>query len=260
MQRHVDDSSGLEALEVQSVKMIELNGVKEHNESPFKIPASNIMMPGSEPLSSLPLPGDGASHLPDSDESSGICSDWIDSVNDLFKTGREDFDLSEAFIEGACWRDLLCLTWDFHTLQGRNNIKDSLKEFVASGRKIKFELDDSADYKQPAFLPLDFDGHKHCIQAWFTFETDIGRGRGIVKLVGEKDERFRAFTIFTTLEELKGHEEMTKNRRPAGVKDGQDHGPANWKDKRVAEQNFEDGREPTVLILGNLCLQWHRKL
>ena len=230
--------------------MIELNGVKENNESPVKIPASNITMPGSEQLSSLPLPKDGASYRPESRESAGICSDWIDSINDLFKPGREDFDLSEAFIECACWRDLLCLTWDFHTLQDRNSIKDFIKEFVASGRKIKFELDESADHKKPAFVPLDFDGDKHCIQAWFTLETDIGRGRGIVKMVGEKDESFRAFTIFTTLEVLKGHEELIKDRRPAGVKDGQDRGPANWKDKRVAEQNFEDGREPAVLILG----------
>ena len=35
-----------------------------------------------------------------------------------------------------------------------------------------------------------------------------------------------------------------------GVKDGQDHDEANWQDKRVAEQNFKDGREPVVLIIG----------
>ena len=67
----------------------------------------------------------------------------------------------------------------------------------------------------------------------------------------ESDEqKWKAFTLFTTLEELKGYEELIKSRRPAGVKDGQDHGSANWKDNRDAQQNFEGGREPAVLILG----------
>lgn len=227
------------------------NEMKEDGETCVNAPASNHAMPGSQSLSSPSLPKPGNSYSPDSAEASCICSDWIDSFNELLNDHRRAAEFSGLFLDDACWRDLLCLAWDFHTLQGRNSIAAYAHDFIGTRRSVKFSLDDSAEHKKPARVPLDFEGKVHCLQAWFNVETDTGRGKGIVKLVDDPSgSGWRAFTLFTTLEELKGHEELIKERRPAGVRDGQDHGSANWQDKRIAEQEFQDGREPAVLILG----------
>ena len=225
------------------------NGSHNGHEPQVKAPASNIKLPGSHSLPSVTLPPCNLKELADP---SKHASEWIDIINNLLSSSLEGSDSSRAFLESAHWRDLLCFTWDFRTLQGRSKITGFVKDSIAKGQTVKFTLDQSAEYKKPALIPLDFDGNFKCLQVWLNVETDIGKGKGIVKLVPDSSDgdKWKAFTLFTTLEELKGHEELIKERRPAGVKDDQDHGAANWKDKRVAEQNFEDGREPAVLILG----------
>lgn len=225
------------------------NGFHNDHESRVKAPASNTKLPGSHSLATVPLPTCNLKELADPFQ---CASEWIDIVNNLLNSGLEGSDFSGAFLESAHWRDLLCFTWDFRTLQGRNKIAGFAEDFIAKARTVTFTLDQSAEYKKPALIPLDFDGTVKCLQAWLNIETDVGRGKGIVKLVPDSSDgdKWKAFTLFTTLEELKGHEELIKERRPAGVKDDQDYGAANWKDKRDAEQNFEDGREPVVLILG----------
>ena len=225
------------------------NGFHNSHEPQVKAPASNIKLPGSHSLPSVPLPTCNLKELADP---SKHASKWIDIFSNLLSSSLEGSDFSSAFLETAHWRDLLCFTWDFRTLQGRSKITGFAHDFIAKARTVKFTLDQSAAYKKPALIPLDFDGNVKCLQVWLNVETDIGKGKGIVKLVPDSSDgdKWKAFTLFTTLEELKGHEELIKERRPAGVKDDQDHGAANWKDKRTAEQNFENGREPAVLILG----------
>ena len=229
--------------------MSTVNGLHKDHEPPVKAPASNTIVPGSHPLPAVPLPTCNLKELANPDK---IASEWIQSFNNLLNSGLEASDFSRAFLETAHWRDLLCLTWDFRTLQGRSKIAEFTGDFIAKARTVTFTLDQSAEHKKSALTSLDFDGDVKCLQAWLNLETDVGRGRGIVKLVPDSSDgdKWKAFTLFTTLEELKGHEELIGKRRPAGVKDDHDHGAANWKDKRTAEQNFEDGREPAVLILG----------
>ena len=231
--------------------MSNVNGFRKEHEPQVKAPASNIKLPGSHSLPTVSLPTCNLKDLANPDQ---VASEWIESINNLLNSGLEGSDFSGVFLESAHWRDLLCLTWDFHTLQGRSKISAFAGKFIAEARTLTFTLDQSAAHKKPALIPLDFDGNVKCLQVWLNIETDVGRGRGIVKLVPDSSDgdKWKAFTLFTTLEELKGHEELIKERRPPGVKDDEDHGAANWKDKRVAEQNFEDGREPAVLILGAL--------
>jgi hypothetical protein len=105
---------------------------------------------------------------------------------------------------------------------------------------------------------MDSDGKVHTVQAFLTVETDIGRGSGIVRLVQDHGA-WKVFTLYTFLRELKEHEEQVGGRRPNGVAHGEHLSRKNWLDRRKAEENFEDGEEPTVLILGksyisSLCL------
>ena len=230
--------------------MVTVKGTKEDEAPRVDAPASNYILPGSHLLPAVSLPTVGAdAQLDDPDK---IAEDWLESFNGVFVNGENGSKFSDIFLKKSYWRDLLCLTWDFRTLHDRDQIQDFANVFRTAGHTLSLSLDRSAEHKKPALIPLDLDANVTCLQAFFQVETDVGRGKGIVKLVPDvaDGQKWKAFTLFTTIQELKGHEELIKGRRPAGVKDGQDHGPENWKDKRDAQKNFEDGREPAVVILG----------
>ena len=54
-----------------------------------------------------------------------------------------------------------------------------------------------------------------CIEAIFKFETKLGRGDGIIRLIPDTDDgnRLKAWTLLTALEELKGFEELNKRMK-----------------------------------------------
>ena len=142
------------------------------------------------------------------------------------------------------------MTWDFHTLRG----PDQIARFVESskgGGIIDVLLDESVPHKVPQIAHF---GDLNVVQAFLRIETSNGRGEGLVRLVSDADDGgiWKAFTLFTTLRELKGCEERICTRRPTGLNRNLENEGRNWKDRLIAQQNFEDGREPTVLIIGEL--------
>ena len=88
-----------------------------------------------------------------------------------------------------------------------------------------------------------------CIIADFLFETNVGRGKGIVNLTATdvSGQHWKAFTVYTSLQELKGHEERKGSTRPKGFNHDD---PQTWLEKREKMQNM-DGVEPTVLVVGS---------
>lgn len=178
---------------------------------------------------------------------------WLKKFNAALSSGNER-DIKTLFTKESYWRDQLCLEFDYHTLHGPEKISDFLTNKVKSVRLQSLNIDDSAAHKKPAASALDFYGKIPCVQAWLKFETDIGRGAGIVKLVQDTDDgnKWKAFTLFTTLRELKGYEEGCGTRRPNGAHHGEVLGRKNWQDRRNAQQNCEN--DPVVLIVGKYNL------
>ena len=118
-------------------------------------------------------------------------------------------------------------------------------------RVLSLAVDDSSALRKPAIAPIDFAGEVKGISSFLTIETDVGRGRGIVRLCKDSnDGQWKAFTLFTAMHELQGYEEGVGHRRPDGVQHGANPGRQNWKDRRGVESEYADGREPTVLIIG----------
>lgn len=83
------------------------------------------------------------------------------------------------------------------------------------------------------------------------FETDIGRGSGMVRLVTDDAGNNVIFALNLALQELKGHEDNVKEKRPHGgnnsLKGGSMQG--NWQERREREKEFND-TEPYVLVIG----------
>lgn len=95
---------------------------------------------------------------------------------------------------------------------------------------------------------FDGQGHVQGVQTFLTTESDVGRGLGVARLV-QQGGKLKVFTLFTSMRELRGHEEAVFGRRPEGVAHGGLPGRKNWQERRAADENYEDS-EPTVLILG----------
>jgi putative flavoprotein involved in K+ transport len=82
-------------------------------------------------------------------------------------------------------------------------------------------------------------------EAWFTFETRLSRGKGLLRLINGK-----AWTLLTTMVELKGHEEKTGEHRV-----GRRARRAPWPQELVelkAEEAAQLGHsvQPEVVIIG----------
>ncbi|KAF9739537.1 hypothetical protein PMIN06_007005 [Paraphaeosphaeria minitans] len=155
--------------------------------------------------------------------------------------------IAKLFLDDkSYWRDHLALTWELRTLKGSENIS----KFVASSSTplTKIDVDTSEPHTRPKFGPIDGIGQVNGIATYFNFETQIGRGRGVLNLA-EENGTWKIFTICTVLAELKGYEEPTGKRRTKGVQHGGDPSRKNWRERREAESNLE-GIDPKVLIIG----------
>lgn len=160
---------------------------------------------------------------------------------------KNPHSLASLFVgDKSYWRDHLALSWDLRTLKGSDNIT----KFISASKTpfTKIDVDSSAPHRAPHFGPIDGWGDVNGIQTFITFETDLGRGQGVVALA-EENGKWKIFTVFVVMTELKGYEEPVRHRRAKGVKHGGDPTRKNWKERREAEQNLE-GVEPKVLIIG----------
>lgn len=212
-----------------------------------ELPNSNRVVPGSHhlPLVTYPKVADPLAAV-DAEE---VAASWVSSFNELVQKGG--FNVSGLFLEEGYWRDLLCLSWDFHNLQGPEKITSFVRDRAKGWRIKRLEIDRSSDVRKPTVAPVDFGGNFKGVQSFLTVETDVGKGRGLVRLF-QAGSTFKVFTLFTTLHELTGFEESVNQRRPTGVEHGAQPGRKNWKDRRISEENFEGDLEPAVLIIGNL--------
>ena len=81
------------------------------------------------------------------------------------------------------------------------------------------------------------------IEAIFCFETNLGKGTGLLRLVPvpESNKGFAAWVLLTTLDEIKGHEEQIGERRPRGEEWSGGFGSENWMDIEIAKWHMRIG-------------------
>ena len=150
----------------------------------------------------------------------------------------DDAALHDLFHAESYWRDVLALTWTIQTVGGSGAVAEAL----ASTRAFKpsgFALDRARTSPR-----VTTRAGTQSTEAFFKFETAIGRCNGVVRLVGAK-----AWTVMTALNELKGHEERTGKRRPTGQSHSRDFRGPNWLDQRKSAATYQD-HDPVVLVVG----------
>ncbi|KAF1937599.1 FAD/NAD(P)-binding domain-containing protein [Clathrospora elynae] len=173
-----------------------------------------------------------------------VASDIIGQFNDALIKKDHATIANLFFTDNSYWRDHLALNWDLRTVKGSNYVKQYLDSSTVGLRDI--EVDKSSEFRAPSFGPVDGWGDVSGITFFISFETNVGRGEGVMNLA-EDNGQWKVFTLYTLLKELKGHEEPLSHRRTRGVKHGGDPARKTWQERRDAEK---EGIDPKVLILG----------
>ncbi|MCC6531286.1 MAG: NAD(P)/FAD-dependent oxidoreductase [Burkholderiales bacterium] len=156
--------------------------------------------------------------------------------------GASRESLAALFAPEGHWRDLLALTWSITPMQGAGAIAAAMLAQQSAVRARGFVIAEGRT--PPRRIPR---AGIEVIEAIIRFETQLGRGLGVVRLLA--GEPTQAFQLMTGLCELKGFEEKIGKRRPTGAAYSRNFGGMNWKDQRLASQAYSD-REPAVLIVG----------
>jgi putative flavoprotein involved in K+ transport len=160
-------------------------------------------------------------------------STWLQEFNAAL-AARDADAAAELFATTSFWRDLIALTWNLKTVEGREGVRDMLAHTLESARPRDFRASEE---------PTETGG---IVESWLEFETEAGRGRGHVRL---KDGK--AWTLLTTLYELKGHEEPRGAGRPMGAEHGISADRETWLERREREAvDLGYGTQPDVLIVG----------
>lgn len=168
-----------------------------------------------------------------------IASVWLEDFGSALE--RADVAAASLFQPEGWWRDLLTFTWDLRTFHGTGRILAALEETVSRTAPSGFALEEG---REP-----ELDEDSQVVTALFRFETGVARARGLVRLTPTGGDSWKAFTVLTAMDELKGHERRAGHDRPKGTPHGENRGKENWLDQRRAEREFEHG-DPQVLVIG----------
>jgi cation diffusion facilitator CzcD-associated flavoprotein CzcO len=156
-----------------------------------------------------------------------------------------DGALQALFHPDSFWRDVLALSWNIQTINGGDAIVRELQA-CAPARPKTFAIDPARAAPRRVTR-----AGTNAIEAIFNFETAVGRGSGILRLIPDQADgnRLKAWTLLTALDELTGFEEQQGNTRPRGNAYSRDFRGPNWLDQRKASAAYADF-DPAVLVVG----------
>ena len=167
------------------------------------------------------------------EEETALAEAWLTKLDSALVRG-DSIGASNLFGDECYWRDLIALTWNIRTSEGRGAIATMLAATLPQAAPQCFRIDGAARQSNGM------------TEAWFTFETCTARGRGHLRL---KDGL--GFTILTTMTELKGHEERRGRMREKGISHGASTSRQTWSELRAAEeQSLGISRQPYCVIIG----------
>ena len=158
---------------------------------------------------------------------------WLKALDEALSSADAQATAS-LFEPDGFWRDMISFTWNITTMEGHEAIKDMVSTCIADVAPGNWLIEEP---------PSEADG---IIDAWITFDTAVSRGRGHLRLRDGK-----AFTLLTTMVELKGFEEQKGIGRPAGVEHGADKNRQTWSETQSAERStlgYEE--QPYCVIVG----------
>lgn len=177
-----------------------------------------------------------------------VAQQWLTNLESQL-VHPENLRLAELFHSESWWRDMLALDWELHTTHSASQIQEFLRKHQGRAQLSTFRLQDKGQF-QPK-LEQVVDGLSW-VSAMFFFETAVGRGTGMLRLTqADGSEPWKAYAVYTSLQELKGVEEPLGKRRREGTTESMPGGVAGgtWIERRRRQAAFLD-EEPATLVVG----------
>jgi putative flavoprotein involved in K+ transport len=144
----------------------------------------------------------------------------------------------DRFAIDSFWRDLVAFTWNIKTVEGRDGIADMLTARLADT--------DPSSFRTREAPTEEFSGDQVITSAFVEFETAVGRGVGHLRL---RDDE--AWTLLTTMQEIKGFEERKGPTRVLGAVHGSDPDTRSWTEKRLDEElSLGYSEQPFIVVVG----------
>lgn len=167
-----------------------------------------------------------------------IVSGWLRSFEAAL--AKEPVDLEGLFVKDGWLKDALTLSWDLRTLQGISKITEYVHQHNAPGKLFNLNASQNP-HLQPALKEM---GPMVWLQSAFNFETKVGQGRGVLRLVNTALGEWKAWTLYLRLEELKGYPRRKGLNRPR------------YRTQLLrVSQDAGDKTEPAVVVIGAGMLQ-----
>ena len=158
---------------------------------------------------------------------------WLNEFNEAL--GKQNIESVLNLFQDSCyWRDLISLTWNIITLEGKPAIKEMLEAQLAKSKPTNFKVDGDATKENDV------------IEGFFVFETEIFRAKGYIRL-----KNGLCWTLLTVANELKGFEEKKNKNRIKGAEHGSNKHRLTWLEKKEKEEaELGYSKQPYVLIIG----------
>ena len=167
-----------------------------------------------------------------------VAQTWLCAFESSLASG-DTSNVTSLIHEDGWWRDHLALSWDFHTLRGLTNIKQFLEPVLSKARFHNLRIQESGKFapnKQEPIQDLEW------VESMFSFDTAVGSGKGIIRLVCMPNGTWKAHMVYTALQQLQVSKEMAGEFRPHGgnnsLKGGAIEG--NWEERRQRQKEFVD--------------------
>ena len=197
--------------------------------------------------------------MPDPLSLDSIASTWLEAFQDACSSVSSAEAAVAFFLPNGFLRDRLCLSRDFRTLEGSNQISSFLAsdQRLSKAKLTQFTIERDTSLGGPILTHIPaVPGISPSEVIQFTCRFRIGFpaaiGRGLIRLAQEVDDEtqglssshWKAFMVYLVLEDFVGFEEPVDT--PLGHYD--DH-TKTW-DEVHAERLFEVEHDPTVLVVG----------
>jgi len=160
-------------------------------------------------------------------------SDWLAALDAALKRG-DAAGAAALFGDDGYWRDLVSFTWNITTAEGKVKVRQMIEDAVLPAKPSAWQIEGEASEAGGV------------TEAWVRFETAVARGYGHLRLKGGK-----AWTLLTTMSELKGHEEHKGPTRDMGTEHVARRGSKSWLERRQQEEaELGITTQPYVVIIG----------
>lgn len=175
-------------------------------------------------------------------EAAHLFDTWLERAKRAFETPDVE-TFTSLFDEDGFWMDYLAFTWRYRTFEGHEAIRAAAEKTLASHPIRSVSV--SRERARPRLARRS---GANVLEGFFDYETTRGFGTGYVRLrLHDDGSDPSVWIMLTTLQSVRGRTEPVDTIGLHGA--GREDGNANWLDRRITEQAFED-RDPEVIIIG----------